>query len=95
MIRYLPLLLSSAALWSFIGYYDSVEDAEIHSNFFIKKKPALQVKFFNIFANDADPKPLHQLTFQQRQRVIDYCRYRLGILTKLETEDDLTACMKR
>jgi hypothetical protein len=95
MIKYAFLLLLSAALWLFVGYYDSIEDAEIHSNFFIKKKPTLQVKFFNMFANDADPKSLSQLTPQQRQRVIDYCHYRLGILTRLETEEDLTACMRR
>lgn len=79
----------------FFGYYNSIEDAEIHSHFFIKKKPTLQIKFFNIFANDADSKKLHQLTDQERKRVIDYCAYRLGIETTLRTQRELEACEKR
>lgn len=63
--------------------------------FSIKKKPTLQLKFFNMFAHDADSKKLHQLTNQERNRVIDYCAYRLGIETALNTQLELEACEKR
>lgn len=92
IIALLTVVLSTAL---FVGYYNSIEDAEIHSHFFIKKKPTLQIKFFNIFANDADSKKLHQLTNQERKRVIDYCVYRLGIETTLSSQLELEACEKR
>jgi hypothetical protein len=81
--------------WLSIGYYNSIEDAEIHSHFFIKKSLTLQVKFFNIHANNADPKPLSKLNSEQRDKVVAYCKYRLGIHTQLETETELHVCTAR
>lgn len=95
MKKIIVLLTTSLFATLFIGYYNSIEDAEIHSHFFIKKKPTLQIKFFNIFANNADSKKLYQLTEQERKRVIDYCAYRLGIETTLKTQNELEACEKR
>lgn len=92
MKKYFAALLLGTLTWLFTGYYNSIEDAELHSHFFIKKSPTLQIKFYNIHANNADPRPLHELTTQQRQKVISYCKYRLGIDFKLETEDELAAC---
>lgn len=81
--------------WLSIGYYNPIEDAEIHSHFFIKKFFTLQVKFFNLHANNADPKPLSKLNSEQRDKVIAYCKYRLGIHAQLETEAELHACTAR
>jgi hypothetical protein len=50
------------------------------------------MKFENIFANLRDDKKLSKLDIQERQKVIDYCKYRLGIDTTLETQDDLERC---
>ncbi|MFJ3485445.1 hypothetical protein ACIPL1_18945 [Pseudomonas sp. NPDC090202] len=61
-------------------------------NFFIKKYPTFQVEFENLFANYKDHKALAELTPKERQKIIDYCKYRLGIITTLETQDDLESC---
>jgi hypothetical protein len=79
----------------FIGFYESLDDAEVSNVFFIKKSPTLQVKFRNLFANDADDKPLEELTTEQREQVIDYCKYRLGIETELNTQEELEVCKQR
>ncbi|MBD8495784.1 hypothetical protein IFR09_17790 [Pseudomonas syringae] len=59
--------------------------------FFIKKKPTLQVVFHRIFHPNFE-KSLHELTVQERQHVIDYCKYRLGIETDLNTVKAFKAC---
>jgi hypothetical protein len=79
----------------FVGYYESLDDAEVNKVFFIKKSPTLQIKFRNLFANDADDKPLERLTDDQREQVIDYCKYRLGIETALHNQEELEACKQR
>ncbi|MBX8485129.1 hypothetical protein [Pseudomonas cichorii] len=95
MKKYFSLPLLFFIAWLFTGYYNSIEDAEIHSHFFIKKSPTLQIKFTNIYANNADPKRLAELDTQQRQLVIDYCKYRLGIEVQLNTDNELEACQAR
>ncbi|MCL6688986.1 hypothetical protein M8R19_09695 [Pseudomonas sp. R3.Fl] len=79
----------------FLGYYESIDDAELNTNFFIKRHPTFQMEFVNLFANDADSKPLQELSAEERQLVIDYCRYRLGIETRLQSQTELDACKKR
>jgi hypothetical protein len=79
----------------FVGYYKAIDDAELNTVFFIKKSPTFQVKFENLFANDADDKKLYELNGEERQLVIDYCRYRLGIKTELKSQDELDACKER
>lgn len=78
-----------------VGYYRSFEDEETRYTFFIKKVPTFQLRFRNIFANEGDPKPLERLRPDEREKVIEYCRYRLGIDTKLETQAELDACKVR
>ena len=79
----------------YVGYYESLDDAELNKVFFIKKFPTLQIKFRNLFANDADNKHLVKLTAEQREQVIDYCKYRLGIETALNNQEELEACKQR
>lgn len=79
----------------YVGYYESLDDAEVNKVFFIKKSPSLQVKFRHLFANDADDKPLEKLTSDQRQQVISYCKYHLGIDTALTSQEELEACKQR
>jgi hypothetical protein len=88
------LLLSQTAAF-FIGYYQITGETEMHTRFFIKKAPTFQVKFDNIYANQSDPKQLTELTFDERQLVRRYCKYRHGIETKLTTQKDLEQCQKR
>lgn len=75
----------------FIGYYEHHEEITSLPVFFIKKKPALQVVFHRIFHPNFE-KSLHELTVQERQHVIDYCKYRLGIETDLNTVKAFKAC---
>jgi hypothetical protein len=79
----------------FIGYYKAIDDAELNTVFFIKKYPTFQVKFENLFANDADNKKLPELDNEERQLVIDYCKYRLGIKTELRAQEELETCKTR
>lgn len=74
------------------GYYDYLEDADLETIPFKKKYLTLQIKFHNIFANQGEGKTLRELSLEDRQRVIDYCKYRLGIITALSTEADLERC---
>ena len=77
-----------------VGYYDVSDEHEPNSTvFFWKKSSTFQVRFINIATEHwgAD----WSLTDKNRQSVIDYCKYRLGIDTKLDHPDDLKKCTKR
>ncbi|MEN1834460.1 hypothetical protein AAIM60_16380 [Pseudomonas lijiangensis] len=95
MKKTIVLLTLTLIAWLFIGCYESIDDAEVNTVFFIKKRPTPQLKFVNIFANDADDKKLHELNERQRELVINYCKYRLGIETRLDNEAELGECKKR
>ena len=75
-----------------IGYYFNYEDEETTAVFFVKQSPTFQLKFHHIFANEGDPIPLAHLRDDQRLKVIDYCKYRLGINTELADQAELDAC---
>lgn len=79
----------------FVGYYKTIEDAELNTVFFTNKQPTFQMEFTDIFTNDADNKNPHELNEEERQLVIAYCKYRLGIETKLKTQEDLDLCKRR
>lgn len=74
------------------GYYIYIEDAEVERVFFKKKSITLQVRFDNIFANQGDDKVLSDLSSEERDKVINYCKYRLGIITELSTRCELERC---
>ena len=69
----------------YVGYYEALEDGDIETILFIKKHPVLQMKFYNIHANDGDIRQVERLTSEECKRTIDYCRYRLGVDTELRT----------
>jgi hypothetical protein len=81
--------------FSYIGYYEKMEDAYPEKVFFIKKSPILQMKFENIFAYESDDKKLSELSDVERQLVIQYCKYRLGAITTLKSQIELEACKTR
>lgn len=92
------LVLAAALLVALVlklGYYTSYEDEEIKTTFFIKHGLTPRLQFFNIFANEGDDKPLYRLHADEREMVIDYCRYRLGIETRLQSQAELDACNVR
>lgn len=95
MKRLFLLIVLAVLATLFVGYYDALEDAETHKVYFIKMSPTFQVKFRHLFANDSDDKPLTELSYQEREAVIDYCKYRLGIETQLKTQGELDACKQR
>lgn len=75
------------------GYYRETGEAEMYTHIFIKKYPTLQIGFENIFANLRDAKSLSELTHEERHQVMDYCKYRLGTETRLQTQSELDECM--
>ena len=79
----------------YVGYYEALEDGDIETILFIKKHPTLQMKFYNIHANDGEIRQVERLTDQERKWIIDYCRYRLGIDTDLKTQNDVEVCRKK
>lgn len=79
----------------FIGYYTPQGIHDEGSIFFFKKHPTLQLKFKNIYTKDEDPKPLSELNMIEINTVIEYCKYRLGIETQLESESALESCKAR
>ncbi len=79
----------------YIGYY---EDLGVHGGdtvYFIKKHPTLQVKFKNLYTRDGDYTPLNKMNMIEANIIIDYCWYRLGIKTRINTEEELEACKAR
>jgi hypothetical protein len=89
----LALLCLLAALN--IGYYEALEDGDVERIFFIKKYPTLQMRFYNIHANDGEIRKVATLSDEQRKKIIDYCKYRLGIDTALLTQDDVELCRRK
>ncbi|MFK3773109.1 hypothetical protein [Pseudomonas sp. NPDC089406] len=79
----------------YVGYYQALEDGDIETILFLKKHPTLQMKFYNIHANDGEIRQVERLTEQERQWIIDYCWYRLGIHTELNTQNDVETCSKK
>ncbi|BAO60821.1 MULTISPECIES: hypothetical protein [Pseudomonas] len=94
-MKTLLLLLSLILLTVLnLGYYTELEEAETHTRWFIKTSPTLRLEFFNIHANDGDYRRVEKLTDEQRQMIIDYCKYRLGIDTQVTTQADVERCAK-
>lgn len=77
-----------------VGYYEvSQEHGPNLTVFFLKKSPTLKVKFINLRALTWDERSL--LTEEERQWAIEYCKYRLGIETRLDHPDDIERCSAR
>ena len=93
-IATITLLLTLTA-HLFIGYYTPQGIHDEGSIFFFKKHPTLQLKFKNIYTKDEDPKPLSELNMIEINTIIEYCKYRLGIETQLESESALESCKAR
>jgi hypothetical protein len=89
------LMLALASLWLSVGFYETRFAEDNRVVFFIKKHPALQVQFENIFLADEDEKPLERLSDEERRAVINYCKYRLGIETELKRQEELETCKQR
>lgn len=87
------LVLLSVLVLNF-GYYKVAQENESDKIvFFLKKHLTLKVRFVNIYTvswgEDA------RFTEDDQQAVIDYCKYRLGIETKLDHPDDVKRCSAR
>ncbi|WP_130926853.1 hypothetical protein [Pseudomonas sp. Sample_14] len=79
----------------YVGFYEKMEDAYPEKVFFIKKSPTFQLKFENIFAYESDDKTIGELSEKERQLVIQYCKYRLGVTTRLSSQKELERCKHR
>jgi len=78
-----------------VGYYTSYEDEESRTTFFLKRTISFRLEFKNIFATEGDDKSLASLRPDERASVIEYCYYRLGIRTSLQTQAELDTCKVR
>ncbi|WP_085747404.1 MULTISPECIES: hypothetical protein [unclassified Pseudomonas] len=91
----LIILSTTIVAMLYIGFYEKMEDAYPEKVFFIKKSPTFQMEFENIFAYESDDKKLSELSEVERSLVIDYCKYRLGLDTTLESQSELEKCKQR
>jgi hypothetical protein len=78
----------------YAGYYEEHSEHETYTIFFVKKTPTFRVKFFNIHANDGDYRRIETLSDEHRQKIKDFCKYRLGIETEVKTQADIVMCAK-
>jgi hypothetical protein len=85
------IALTPLLLVPFLGYYQHHEEIDSFPVVFWKKEPTLKIKFHRIFHPNFERK-LSELSISQRQKIIDYCRYRLGIETLLTTEEEYRSC---
>ena len=95
MKKLIALIVLVLVIVLYVGYYEALEDGDIETILFIKKHPTFQMKFYNIHANDGEIRQVERLTEQERNWIIDYCRYRLGIDTGLKTQTDVEVCRKK
>ncbi len=79
----------------YVGYYEALEDGDIETVVFIKKHPTFQVKFYNIHANDGEVRRVERLSDEERELIIDYCWYRLGMNTKLRVQNEIEICRRK
>lgn len=95
MKSFLVIMLSMFVVALYVGVYEKMEDAYPEKVFFIKKSPTFQISFENIFANESDDKKLSELSDSDRYLVIQYCKYRLGITTTLQSQQELDQCKRK
>nr|WP_300726862.1 hypothetical protein [Pseudomonas sp.] len=95
MKSFLVIMLSMFVVALYVGVYEKMEDAYPEKVFFIKKSPTFQISFENIFANESDDKKLSELSDSDRYLVIQYCKYRLGITTTLQSQQELNQCKRK
>lgn len=95
MKSFLVIMLSMFFVALYVGVYEKMEDAYPEKVFFIKKSPTFQISFENIFANESDDKKLSELSDSDRYLVIQYCKYRLGITTTLQSQQELDQCKRK
>ncbi|MCV4285715.1 hypothetical protein [Pseudomonas capsici] len=79
----------------YVGYYEALEDGDIETVVFIKKHPTFQMKFYNIHANDGEIRRVDRLSDEERELIIDYCWYRLGMNTKLRVQNEIEICRRK
>jgi hypothetical protein len=95
MKRLLIAALLASIAHLYIGYYTPQSTHEANTVFFIKKHPTLQMKFKNLYTRDGDTKSLADLGAVEANIIINYCKYRLGVETRLESEEQLESCKRR
>ena len=95
MKSFLVIMLSMFVVALYVGVYEKMEDAYPEKVFFIKKSPTFQISFENIFANESDDKKLSEVSDSDRYLVIQYCKYRLGITTTLQSQQELNQCKRK
>ncbi|KQQ49974.1 hypothetical protein ASF84_22525 [Pseudomonas sp. Leaf127] len=95
MKKILSIIALITAAHLYIGYYVSLDIEDPRYMVFIKKHPTLKLRFENIYTSDRDSRSLDELSEVELKTVQDYCKYRLGIVTRLESQAELEACKER
>jgi len=73
------MVLVSVVVISYTGYVRSYLDEEVQTTFFIKRYPALRMRFFDPFATEGDDVPIERLSGRDRAEFSAYCKFRLGM----------------
>jgi hypothetical protein len=75
-----------------VGYYTTLDIEDPLTFLFVKKYPTFQLRFENIYSDDAERKSLIELSEVDVRLIRDYCKYRLGVDTSLDTQQELDGC---
>ena len=90
------IVLAGIAICLSTGYYTSAGmHGPVKVHFFIKSSPTFKIKFTNLFAKSGDYPRFYYLSEAEKRLIIDYCKYRLGIETNLQSQEEMLRCSAR
>lgn len=86
------LLMLGFYTWLNFGYYRSADEFGSEVVFFKKKFATAKIEFHNIHANSEDVRNIDLISMRDKSDIVEYCKYRLGIITQLETQEEVIRC---
>ena len=81
------------ASWLFTGYIIYPFDDKPIPHFFLKKNPTFQLKFYDIYLQNGGIPKFENLSKKQKQRQINYCKYRYNI--HINNDNELISCIRK
>jgi len=93
-LKYLiPFAVGVLILILNVGYYVEADENSSERRYFLKKTATFQLKFRSLYSHVSWRYDV--LTVDQKKELIEYCKYRWGIVTDLDYPSELEACSGR
>lgn len=78
----ITLVIASLLLaWLFTGIALGYTDDEPTVSLFLKKYPTFRIQFSNPNDSESDYLPFPELSFEKRDAIVNYCKYRFGVVS--------------